>query len=77
MPSEHIEFGEHDPKVRSEQIENLLRELGVGLQTVTPKGYGFILLMATLGQGGGCFYIASVNREDAIKMLEEMTEKLK
>ena len=74
---EKIDFGKHDPQVRNARIEELLRQLGAGLKVATPEGYGFMLMVMEYGEGKNCFYISSVQREDAIKMLEEMLEKLK
>ena len=68
---EKIDFGKHDPQVRN------ARQLGAGLKVATPEGYGFMLMVMEYGEGKNCFYISSVQREDAIKMLEEMLEKLR
>lgn len=41
-----------------------------------PKGWGFVLLLASHGEGGVTTYLSDCRREDIIKFLREMAYKL-
>jgi len=39
-------------------------------------GVGFAIILFDYGDGGSCAYASNGNRQDMIKLLREMTEKL-
>jgi len=63
-------------EVRNEEAERVLRNVGAMLGTIMPPGFGFALELFTFGPGGSMFYTSNARREDVIKMLKEMIEKL-
>lgn len=42
-----------------------------------PQGVGFCLVLYDFGAGGSMAYCANGQRDDVIKMLEELTEKMR
>ena len=53
------------------EAEIKARELARSLHDLMPEGWGFVLVLAEIGEGQGCTYIADVNREDAVKLMRE------
>jgi len=53
------------------EAETRAREIGRGIHEMMPEGWGFVLVMAEIGSGEGCTYIADVAREDAAKLMVE------
>jgi hypothetical protein len=61
-----------------EEAENRAREIGRLLGSVMPAGWGFALILNSLNDGanGLMTYLSNMRREDMIKMLREMADKL-
>ncbi|HEY4799532.1 MAG TPA: hypothetical protein VII99_10690 [Bacteroidia bacterium] len=62
-------------EVRNEEVEKLLSDIGRLLKETMPEGYGFALHILNYGEGGGMFYVSSMNREDYVKALREFIQK--
>jgi len=65
--------GRYDERyeIRQEDVERKLYSIGKLIGDALPDGYGFMLMIASYGEGGSAFYLSSMQREDTIKMLEE------
>jgi hypothetical protein len=63
-------------QVRNEEIEAKLKEIGRDLWGRMPQGWGFTLIISSYGEGGSMFYMSSVEREDMIKTMKELIEKM-
>jgi len=65
--------GRYDERyeIRQEDVERKLYSIGKLIGDDLPDGYGFMLMIASYGEGGSAFYLSSMQREDTIKMLEE------
>lgn len=59
-----------------EEAEQSARALGRVIYDVMPDGWGFTLMMFSYGEGGNTTYISTARREDMLKALREMIEKL-
>lgn len=57
-----------------EHLEHRAREAAKLLKEQTPDGYGFILFMMKLGEGGDLTYVSTIERQDAIKSILEWME---
>jgi hypothetical protein len=64
-------------EIVNEEVQTKLREIGRMMKRSLPEGWGFAHFIYTYGSGGSFFYIASCERDDMIKMLEEFIVKLK
>src|SRR5262245_33408304 len=53
------------------QIRPVLLELGRDIKARCPDGWGFTLLLFTLGEAGNLFYLSSANRADVIRSMQE------
>ena len=62
-------------EVRNSEVEKLLSDIGRLLKEAMPEGYGFALHILNYGEGGGIFYVSSMNREDYVKALREFIQK--
>ena len=62
-------------EVRNEDAEKKLKEIGEGLRASMPKGFGFVLLIASFGEGGAMFYTANCDRGDVCNMVREFISK--
>ena len=62
-------------EVRNEQAEKRLNDIGQSLRSSMPEGFGFVLLIASFGEGGAMFYTANCNREDVCNMMREFIGK--
>lgn len=51
--------------------EEILQNLGRQIKGQIPEGFGFILLIAQLGEKGTLLYTASVDRMDALQAMRE------
>ena len=60
-----------------EQAENHARDLGRLLKKNMPEGWGFSLVLYNFEGDGFMTYLSSGNREDCIKMIEELLTKIK
>jgi hypothetical protein len=58
------------------EIEQSARELGKVIGGVLPDGVGFLLVLYDYGTGGHMSYMSNGRREDCIKLLAELREKL-
>lgn len=65
----------NDFQVRNAAVEKQLKEIGEGLRASMPPGYGFVLLIASYGEGGATFYTSSCERESVIAMMREFIAK--
>lgn len=57
--------------------EQRLRELANVLAPKMPDGWGFSLIVFTLGDKGWLSYISNVEREDCIKALGDLLDRWK
>jgi len=57
--------------VRNPDLEQVLRELGHDIRGRLPDGFGFTLLLFSLGAGGSLFYLSSADRDDMIRAMRE------
>ena len=58
-------------EVRQGDIERKLYSIGRMIGDDMPEGWGFLLMIASYGEGGSTFYLSSMQRDSTIKMLEE------
>lgn len=67
------------PGVREplEMAENKAGSIGRILAQNMPKGWGFVLLLATYGDGGITTYLSNCERQDIINLMQEMIIKFK
>jgi len=63
-------------EVRDEDLELLLEKLGHSLKDAMPPDHGFTLVISSFEPGGGTFYISSIQRADALKILKEVVERI-
>lgn len=59
-----------------ETAEVVARSIGRLIADACPPGWGFVLTLGTYGEGGCVTYLSNIEREDAIKMLREMIQKI-
>lgn len=59
-----------------DDIEDITAEVGRIIGGAIPKGYGFALLVFTMGSGGGMTYVSNAMRTDMIEALLECAAKL-
>jgi hypothetical protein len=57
-------------------VEALSREIGHLIGKACPPGYGFLLVMFSFGEGGFTNYISNAEREDVVRLLDELRAKL-
>jgi hypothetical protein len=71
--------GRYDERydVRQEDVERKLYSIGRMIGEDMPEGWGFLLMIASYGEGGMTFYLSSMERAGAIKMLEEFLAREK
>lgn len=62
-------------EVRNEAVEKQLKEIGEHLRSVMPEGFGFVLLIASYGDGGSTFYTSSCERDSVVAMMREFIQK--
>ena len=60
-----------------EEAENEARRIARILKSSMPKDWGFTLILYSFGGDGFMTYLSSGQREDCIKMLEELLIKIK
>ena len=65
----------NDFRVRDLEAEKMLNAIGELLRSSMPPGYGFVLLIASFGEGGNTFYTSNCERESVIAMMREFMEK--
>lgn len=59
-----------------ESAENSAREIARTIKEACPPGWGFVLVLASYGEGGLSTYLSSVQRADAMKLLREMADRI-
>lgn len=67
--------GVSDFKFRDDQLQQTLKDLGEILKMAVPKDIHYVLLLSRTGEGGGLFYISTVERASAVELLKEFIEK--
>lgn len=66
-----------DDRASLEEAEITARKLGRLLHSQMPKGWGFVLVLASYGEPSAFMtYLSSVQREDALRMLRELLTKV-
>lgn len=58
-------------EVRNAEVEESLKTIGETLRDSMPKGYGFVLLIASSGPGGSMFYASNFDRQGVCNMMRE------
>jgi hypothetical protein len=69
-PTQHTYVGPEAAEVRT-----ILNDCGRVLRPMMPEGHGFTLIIASYGEGGGLYYISTVEREDSIRMMREFINR--
>lgn len=59
-----------------QDLEKRAREVGLILKGIMPEGVGYAFLMFTFGEDGWMTYASNAQRDDMIKSLKEMLEKM-
>jgi hypothetical protein len=59
-----------------EQAEVRAQEIGRLLKSIMPLGWGFVLAMFSIGEKGVTTFISDLRREDVIKAIRELADKL-
>jgi len=71
------ELAKQDIRPRSlETAEVSARTLGRHLAPHVPPGWGFLLVLASFGEGGRMTYLSNCQREDMINLMKELSGKL-
>lgn len=60
-----------------ETAEAAARRMGVAISKHVPPGWRFVLVLASSGAQGASTYIASIERESAVALLEELTARIR
>lgn len=59
-----------------EEAEKQARGIAEVLTTAMPKGWGFFLHLSSFGNGGFSTYISNCDRDDILKLMEELIPQL-
>lgn len=59
-----------------EQAERTCRGIGTVIAGALPTGWGFTLILSSFGEQGFSTYLSNCKREDMIKALREMADKI-
>lgn len=59
-----------------ETAEVVARKIGTSIGSVLPPGWCFTLILASIGEGGYTTWISSIEREDTIRLLREVADKM-
>ena len=62
-------------EVRNKEVEEKLDKIGRSLREAMPEGFGFVLLIASFGEAGSCFYTSNCDRQDVCNMMREFVQK--
>lgn len=65
----------NDFQVRNEEVEQRLKAIGDHLRNIMPAGFGFVLLIASFGEGASTFYTSNCERESVVAMMREFISK--
>lgn len=60
-----------------EHAEVVAQQIAEEIGDRMPPGYGFMLWLSSYGMGGYSTYVSSINREDAITMVDEWLRKMR
>ncbi len=67
----------HDgPRATLEEAERIARSIGIEVIEAIPAGWGFTILLSSLGEAGFSTYMSSIDRQDTVKLLREMADKI-
>lgn len=69
-------MSEKKPRAPLESAEVVARDIGRTIKEACPPGWGFALILASYGEDGFMTYLASMQRQDAIKLLRETADKI-
>ena len=58
-------------------LENVCAKLGRTVGDILPEGVGFVMVLFDFGAKGSMAYMGNGNREDVIKMLGELRDKIR
>jgi hypothetical protein len=58
------------------QVEGIARDLGRTIASALPGGLGFAVLVFDFGDGGTMAYMSNAKREQMIRALRELIDKL-
>lgn len=58
------------------ELEDTARDIGKTIGRVCPPGSGFLLVLYDFGHGGNMTYISNGQREDCIRPMKELLEKI-
>lgn len=59
-----------------EAVVDVAQDLGRVLKAHAPNGYVFFLCVADIGPEGGMAYVSTIDRSDALRLLEELADKM-
>ena len=59
-----------------EEAERQMQSISRVVGNMVPQGWGFTVLCFSFGENGFMNYVSNANRQDMIKSLREMVEKL-
>ena len=59
-----------------EEAERQMQSIARVVGNMVPQGWGFTVLCFSFGENGFMNYVSNANRQDMIKSLREMVEKL-
>ena len=64
---------------KDELVNDLLPEIAKDIKNKLPEGYGFIVFAFQFGDADDrrMMYISNANRDDALKALQEFSDKMK
>lgn len=65
------EYEIDDPEIKAR-----IKSVGHRIKDEMPDGWGFVLVMASLGEGGATFYLSSIERDSTISLMKELIERL-
>lgn len=62
-------------EIRDAAVERVLRQWADRLRAEVPPGFGFALMVFTLGEHGAMFYISNAQRADMVQAMQEFIRK--
>lgn len=63
-------------KAPLEQVEHIAQKVANIIRWHLPKGWGFITILLSYGEGGHATYVSDLERDGTIKALREMADIL-
>ena len=64
------------PRASLQDAEYSARKIARDIKAAMPRGWGFVLVLATHGDGGDMTYVSSLERAGAITMLSELVASI-